>query len=30
MFEMNDIMIKKAQGKQQAEQPFVGFKKNIT
>jgi len=24
MFEMNDIMVRKAQGKQQAEQPFVG------
>ncbi len=24
MFKMNDIMIKKAQGKQQVEQPFVG------
>jgi len=24
MFEMNDIMVKKAQGKQQVEQPFVG------
>ncbi len=26
MFEMNDIMIGKAQGKQQVEQPFVGHK----
>ncbi len=24
MFEMNDIMVKKTQGKQQVEQPFVG------
>ncbi len=24
MFEMNDIMVKKAQGKQQVKQPFVG------
>jgi len=23
MFEMNDIMVKKTQGKQQVEQPFV-------
>jgi hypothetical protein len=30
MFKMNDIMIKKAQGKQQVEQPLLGIKKNIT
>ncbi len=24
MFKMNDIMIKKTQGKQQVEQPFIG------
>ncbi len=24
MFEINDTMVKKAQGKQQVEQPFVG------
>ncbi len=24
MFEMNDIMVRKTQGKQQVEQPFVG------
>jgi hypothetical protein len=24
MFKMNDIMVKKTQGKQQVEQPFVG------
>jgi len=28
-FEMNDIMVKKTQGKQQVEQPFVGHKKSI-
>jgi hypothetical protein len=25
MFKMNDIMVKKAQGKQQVEQPFVVY-----
>ncbi len=30
MFEMNDIMVKKTQGKQQVEQPFLGIRKNIT
>jgi hypothetical protein len=27
MFKMNDIMVKKTQGKQKVEQPFVGHKK---
>jgi len=27
MFKMNDITVKKAQGKQQVEQPFVGHLK---
>jgi hypothetical protein len=27
MFEMNEIMVKKTQGKYQVEQPFIGHKK---
>jgi hypothetical protein len=30
MFKMNDIMVKKAQGKHQVEQLFVGHQKRIT
>jgi len=30
MFKMNDIMVKKTQGKHQVEQWFVGIKKHIT